>query len=101
MGAGDAGSRLFHAIVVMGLAFGAGACGGQPSTQAAGDGGGDAFRSLDAMASADAAAGDAAAAADGPAGDGSVAADAPAAPDAAGAACCLRDDAGNCWPCYV
>jgi hypothetical protein len=46
-GTAAAGSRLFHAIVVAGLSFGAGGCGGLAQGTAGLDGGGDARRSPD------------------------------------------------------
>jgi hypothetical protein len=120
------GSRLFHTIVVMGLSFGAGACGGQTAVTAAGDAGGDARDSTgDATTGSDATgAGDVVAG-----GSDAVSLDAPFAADASDAgydpdAYGYEDDAGNCvcppgaratpapccppgygacwpWPCYI
>lgn len=45
-----AGSRLFHAIVVAGLSFGASACGGLAQGSTGSDGGGDARKSPDGSA---------------------------------------------------
>jgi hypothetical protein len=121
MGASDAGSRLFHAIVVMGLSFGASACGGQAASTATDDGGRDASGASDATtAGSDGSAGDASADAT----DAALVAEVvPASPDAGSDAYGYPDDAGNCvcppsrpvapccplgspsacaaWPCYI
>ena len=47
MSNGAPGSRLFHAIVVVGLSLGADACGGLAAGSAGSDGGGDARKSAD------------------------------------------------------
>jgi len=127
----EGGSRLFHAIVVVGLAFGGGGCGGQTASSTSGDaaaggagdatsGGHDGAPTTDAFAAADAASLDA------PSADAVLALDANGASDAGGAADAYGypDDAGNCvcppqmhrapapccapgygactsWPCYI
>lgn len=120
-GAGER-ARLFHTIVVMGLSFGAGACGstGATSPEAGGthDGGDQSDGSL---AKADAAGRSDAAGIDGPWAD-APAPDAGDAGDAGDAAWGYENDAGICvcppprqafpccppaygactpWPCYV
>jgi hypothetical protein len=122
MSASDAGSRLFHAIVVMGLSFGATACGGQQATTASGDGGRDASGSSDATTAGDDGSAEGASA---DASDAALVGDVvSASPDAGSDAYGYPDDAGNCvcppprpavpccpaasgmsacgaWPCYV
>jgi hypothetical protein len=127
---GDVGARLFHTIVVMGLSFGGGACGGQIGETASTDAGPDGPGAFDATArssdatessdvtSASEAASTSDAAADsalaGEAGDAGVAPDAYGHPDDAGNCVCppgSRQFPGPCcppgypvcspWPCYV
>jgi hypothetical protein len=123
-------SRLFHAIVVMGLSCCAGACGGQTTATATGDAGddapgsaGDATRSDDATGASDVAADDVALGTDASMLDAPLPADASNAGDAADAYG-YENDAGMCvcppgvrsspapccpasfgacaaWPCYV
>jgi hypothetical protein len=95
-----AGSKLFHAIVAMGLAFGAGGCGGRAESTGNADGGEDAHGTSDATGGgADGTLADGAGdAPDSAARDGSAAdsATGPEAGDAGSDAYGYPDDAGNC-----
>jgi hypothetical protein len=120
------GSKLFHAIVAMGLAFGAGGCGGRAEVTGNADGGEDAHGTADATGGGvDGTVADGAGdATDSAAADGTSpeAATSPEAGDAGSDAYGYPDDAGNCvcpsgarpfpqpccfgvaacsWPCYV
>jgi hypothetical protein len=83
-------SRLFHAIVVVGLSFGAGACGGSTSTPASDGGARDADGPADGWAAnVDAARPN----------DAGFATSDSQAPDSGDAA--LVQPCETSWPCYI